>query len=54
LVRYFDTPGLSDALRISVGTPAEVRRLLEAMEQIHQNRAYMARPTGPEEKGDPA
>jgi len=32
LVRYFDVPGLQDSLRISVGTPREVRALLRAIE----------------------
>jgi histidinol-phosphate aminotransferase len=31
LVRYFDNPGLQDCLRISVGTPQEIRSLLKAM-----------------------
>lgn len=31
LVRYFDTPRLADALRITVGTDAEVDALLEAL-----------------------
>jgi len=31
LVRYFDNPGLQDCLRITVGTPQEIRSLLKAM-----------------------
>jgi histidinol-phosphate aminotransferase len=34
LVRYFDTPGLQDCLRITVGTPTEVRALLNEMAVI--------------------
>jgi histidinol-phosphate aminotransferase len=31
LVRYFDAPGLQDCLRISVGSPGEIRVLLEKL-----------------------
>ena len=31
LVRYFDAPGLRDCLRITVGTPKEVRALLNEL-----------------------
>ncbi|MBM2804403.1 MAG: Histidinol-phosphate aminotransferase, partial [Deltaproteobacteria bacterium] len=31
LLRYFDTPGLRDCLRITVGTPKEVRALLKEL-----------------------
>jgi len=31
LVRYFDTPGLQDCLRITVGTPKEVKALLNEL-----------------------
>jgi len=31
LVRYFDVPGLQDCLRITVGTPREVRTLLDEL-----------------------
>jgi histidinol-phosphate aminotransferase len=31
LVRYFDTPALHDALRVTVGTPEEVQTLLDAL-----------------------
>ncbi|HSE91155.1 MAG TPA: histidinol-phosphate transaminase [Candidatus Binatia bacterium] len=34
LVRYFDVPGLQDSLRISVGTPQEIRALLKEMKAI--------------------
>jgi len=34
LVRYFATPGLADALRISVGTDAEIDALLAALPEI--------------------
>ena len=34
LVRYFDEPGLRDALRITVGTPKEIKRLLGALTAI--------------------
>lgn len=34
LVRYFDTPELYDALRITVGTDAEIDALLHALEEI--------------------
>jgi len=34
LVRYFDTPGLRDCLRITVGTPTEVKVLLNELATI--------------------
>ncbi|MYE86584.1 MAG: aminotransferase class I/II-fold pyridoxal phosphate-dependent enzyme, partial [Gammaproteobacteria bacterium] len=34
LVRHFDTPRLGDALRISIGTPAQNRRLLKALDDL--------------------
>ena len=34
LVRHFDTPRLGDALRISIGTPAQNQRLLEALDDL--------------------
>lgn len=34
LVRYFNLPGLQDAVRITVGTPKEIRTLLKAMTVI--------------------
>ena len=37
LVRYFDIPGLQDSLRITVGTPLEIRALLKAMKAIGNN-----------------
>jgi histidinol-phosphate aminotransferase len=35
LVRYFDMPRLRDCLRITVGTPQEIKSLLRALEMIH-------------------
>jgi histidinol-phosphate aminotransferase len=34
LVRYFDRPGLSDCLRISVGKPRDTAALMEALEEL--------------------
>jgi histidinol-phosphate/aromatic aminotransferase/cobyric acid decarboxylase-like protein len=34
LVRYFDTAGLQDCLRITVGAPKEVETLLKQMAAI--------------------
>jgi len=34
LVRYFDQPGLQDSLRITVGTPREMKKLLQQMAAI--------------------
>jgi histidinol-phosphate aminotransferase len=34
LVRYFDAPGLRDSLRITVGTPQEVRALVKELDGI--------------------
>jgi histidinol-phosphate aminotransferase len=34
LVRYFDTPGLQDCLRVTVGTPQEIQALLKALQTI--------------------
>lgn len=39
LVRYFDAPGLEDSIRISVGTPREVRIFLQAIEEIQSQRS---------------
>jgi histidinol-phosphate aminotransferase len=36
LVRYFDIPGLQDCLRITVGTPQEIRSLLKVMEAMEE------------------
>ena len=36
LVRYFDTPGLQDCLRITVGTPKEVRALVNELAAIDE------------------
>jgi len=35
LVRYFDTPGLQDCLRITIGTPKEVQALVNELASIH-------------------
>ena len=38
-VRYFDLPGLTDKLRITVGTTEQNARLIEALKEIlFQNR----------------
>ena len=37
LVRYFDIPGLQDCLRITVGTPQEIRVLLKELKAIGNN-----------------
>ena len=34
LVRYFNTPRLQDALRITVGTPEQNRQLLDQLDQL--------------------
>ena len=34
LIRYFDTPGLRNCVRISVGTPHDTDRVIEAMQEI--------------------
>ena len=36
-VRYFDVPGLRDSLRITVGTPQEIRALLKEMKAMGEN-----------------
>jgi histidinol-phosphate aminotransferase len=36
-VRYFDVPGLQDSLRITVGTPDEIRMLLKELKAIGDN-----------------
>lgn len=36
LVRYFDVPGLQECLRITVGTPQEIKTLFEAMVTIQK------------------
>jgi histidinol-phosphate aminotransferase len=35
LIRYFDTDGLQDCLRISIGSPREIRSLVRALKVIH-------------------
>jgi len=37
-VRYFDTPGLQDSLRISIGTPDEMKTLVHEMARIRNQR----------------
>ncbi|GIW41193.1 MAG: histidinol-phosphate aminotransferase [Candidatus Binatia bacterium] len=37
LVRYFETPELADALRITVGTDDEIDALLRALGELHQD-----------------
>ena len=39
LVRYFESPGLQDCLRITVGAPAEINALLQAMKTIDSDLA---------------
>ncbi len=34
LVRYFDSPGVRDCLRISVGRPEDTDRLVETLAEI--------------------
>jgi histidinol-phosphate aminotransferase len=34
LVRYFDTPGLRDCLRITVGRPEDTDALIEALKEV--------------------
>lgn len=34
LVRYYNSPGLTDCLRFSIGTPAQMNRLAEVLRQI--------------------
>lgn len=44
LVRYFDTPRLSDSLRITVGTDAEIDTLLTALRTSFPRRGSASRP----------
>lgn len=37
-IRYFDSPGLRDHIRISVGKPEHTRLLIEALEAVYQDR----------------
>jgi histidinol-phosphate aminotransferase len=39
LVRYFDTAGLEDCLRISVGSPREIRALVQELKMINGSSA---------------
>jgi histidinol-phosphate aminotransferase len=34
VVRYFDIPGLQDSLRITVGTPHQIKTLVQQMQAI--------------------
>jgi histidinol-phosphate aminotransferase len=34
LVRYYNSPGLTDCLRFSIGTPAQMVRLEEILRQL--------------------
>ena len=34
LVRYYNSPGLADYIRISIGTPAQMARLEEALKAL--------------------
>jgi histidinol-phosphate aminotransferase len=43
-VRYFDTPGLQDSLRITVGTPQEVGSLLQEIAAIHNRPGGITHP----------
>ena len=38
LVRYFATPGLRDAMRISIGTPTEMSALIDALRSLMASR----------------
>lgn len=42
LVRYFATPELADALRISVGTDAEIDALLGALDEVRERESVRA------------
>ncbi len=42
-VRYFDLPGLRDCLRITVGTPAEIKILLKQIAEIQAQSAIWAK-----------
>ena len=39
LIRHFDVPGLSDCLRISIGTPIETRAVIAALKRALRERA---------------
>ena len=39
LVRYFDKAGLRDGMRITIGLPKEMDRLIEALKDIHDQKA---------------
>jgi histidinol-phosphate aminotransferase len=39
-VRYFGTPELRDSLRITVGTPEDIKRLLQEIAAIQNGSVY--------------
>ena len=45
-VRYFHTPELQDSLRITVGTPEEIERLLQEIAAIQKDSVYRAQSGG--------
>jgi histidinol-phosphate aminotransferase len=45
-VRYFDTPELRDSLRITVGTPEDVERLLQEIAVIQNESVYSSQDGG--------
>src|SRR5918993_394382 len=45
-VRYFHTPELRDSLRITVGTPKDIERLLQEIAAIQKDPAYRAQSGG--------
>jgi len=45
-VRYFDTPELRDSLRITVGTPEDVERLVQEIAVIRSASAYLSQSGG--------
>ena len=45
-VRYFDTPALRDSLRITVGTPEDVDRLLQEIASIEKASLFPSQTAG--------
>ena len=45
-VRYFDTPELRDSLRITVGTPEDIKRLLQEIAAIQNDSVYLLQSGG--------
>ena len=45
-VRYFDTPELRDSLRITVGTPEDIERLLQEIAAIQKESVYRSHRRG--------